>query len=92
VPPTLGFHILITFSAHLIVLRGKMDLASLLGERRLTMPWVTALVLRADVEHAVNAMHAGHDATTRCPIARALGRVLGLGLGKMPAGYDGVEA
>jgi hypothetical protein len=66
-------------------------MARLRGERRMTMAWVTAVVLRDDVEQAVRSIQIGHHAATHCPIARALCRVLGLPLGHVAVAYDVIE-
>jgi hypothetical protein len=55
------------------------------------MPWITAVVLREDVEQAVQAINAGYNTTIHCPIARALCRALGLPLGDVAVEYDLVE-
>jgi hypothetical protein len=59
--------------------------------RRMTMPWITAVVLREDVENTLRAMKAGSHEITYCPIERALCRAMALPLGNIAATYDGIE-
>ncbi len=53
----------------------------------MTIPWITAVVLREDVEHAMQAVQTGHYAMTHCPLARALCRALALPLGHVSVSH-----
>jgi hypothetical protein len=55
------------------------------------MPWVTAVVLRDDVEQAVKAVQGGYHAMADCPIARALCRALAVPLGHVAVASDVIE-
>jgi hypothetical protein len=56
------------------------------------MPWITAVVLREDVEHTLRAMQAGSHDIPSCPLERALCRAMALPLGHVSVAYDLVQA
>jgi hypothetical protein len=66
-------------------------MASVRDERRMTMPRITVVVVREDVENAVKAVQGGYHAMASCPIACALCRALAVPLGQVAVASDVVE-